>query len=240
MAVRCVVWDWNGTLLDDVDLCVSVVNAMLQERGNPGFPSLQAYRETFCFPVKKYYEKAGFDFSKESFEKLAAVFIEAYHKNAPSCPLMPGAKEVLQQVSSLVPVQILASASEEKVLKKQVAQYGLTGCFQQILGIRDHYAAGKSQVAKTWLEKENIPFAETLFIGDSVHDWEVAHSLGAPCVLVQGGHQSVEKLRETGSVVLDHLAQFPAYLKKLQVDLSGDTEKKESFPLSQKMQERNP
>ena len=68
-----VIWDWNGTLLDDAPVCVAAINDMLRERSLPQL-SAERYQEIFCFPVSEYYRKAGFDFSKEPFERLAVLY----------------------------------------------------------------------------------------------------------------------------------------------------------------------
>ena len=56
-----VLWDFNGTVYDDMEACLRSVNEMLSERGLPVL-SAEAYREVFDFPVKDYYAKIGFDF----------------------------------------------------------------------------------------------------------------------------------------------------------------------------------
>jgi len=65
--VETIIWDWNGTLLNDVDICVESINILLSERGHKPL-SKSLYREIFTFPVKAYYELAGFDFTNESFD----------------------------------------------------------------------------------------------------------------------------------------------------------------------------
>lgn len=74
-----IIWDWNGTLLDDVARCMAVINAMLEKRGLPALASVDAYRSVFGFPVRDYYRRVGFDFGKEAFETLAAEYIELYY-----------------------------------------------------------------------------------------------------------------------------------------------------------------
>ena len=58
MKPRCVIWDWNGTLLDDLQLCLRLLNEMLEEDGCPNRYDLAAYREIFGFPVVDYYRRA--------------------------------------------------------------------------------------------------------------------------------------------------------------------------------------
>jgi len=72
-----VIWDWNGTLINDVCLVVEIMNKMLKKRNLPRIDS-KIYREIFDFPVTKYYLTLGFDFSKELFEELTDEFISEY------------------------------------------------------------------------------------------------------------------------------------------------------------------
>ena len=80
MKYKHIVWDWNGTLLDDRWLCVESINRILKKRKMP-LTLEKTYKETFCFPVIKYYETLGFDFIKESFKDLSIEFIEYYKDN---------------------------------------------------------------------------------------------------------------------------------------------------------------
>ena len=70
-----VVWDWNGTLLNDVELNCAIMNRMLLERGKKPLPDLETYRRIFGFPIKGYYERAGFDFSREPYEDVADEYL---------------------------------------------------------------------------------------------------------------------------------------------------------------------
>ena len=65
---KAIIWDWNGTLLDDVELCINSMNLLLKERNLQAL-TIDRYREIFTFPVKEYYQKAGFNFKTENFEK---------------------------------------------------------------------------------------------------------------------------------------------------------------------------
>ena len=64
MKYDCIFYDFNGTLLDDTDICVEILNKMLDKRGYKHITK-EKYRDIFSFPIKEYYEKAGFDFSNE-------------------------------------------------------------------------------------------------------------------------------------------------------------------------------
>ena len=89
-----VIWDWNGTLLNDVDFCCRIINRILVENNLPVL-SLKKYREIFTFPVQNYYQAAGLDFSKISFEVLGKDFIDKKEKKKLSCSLFEKAVDVL-------------------------------------------------------------------------------------------------------------------------------------------------
>ena len=89
--MKYIVWDWNGTLLDDVPASVAVMDRLLHRRGLPGLGGIERYREIFTFPVREYYQAAGLDFEKEPFEALAVEYIEEYNQRALDCGLRAGA-----------------------------------------------------------------------------------------------------------------------------------------------------
>ena len=74
MRKNLIIWDWNGTLLSDVDACVKAMNIMLDKR-KMGSIDIEFYKEKFTFPVKDYYVALGFDFNKESYLTNNSFFL---------------------------------------------------------------------------------------------------------------------------------------------------------------------
>ena len=87
-----IVWDWNGTLLDDVDTGVRTLADMLARRGLCPL-SLEEYKAQFGFPVEEFYHKVGFDMEKESMHELSVDFVETYDKFAGHLALNPEVRE---------------------------------------------------------------------------------------------------------------------------------------------------
>lgn len=206
-----IVWDWNGTLFDDVPVCVEVENRLLARRGLP-LLTVERYREIFTFPVEEYYRAAGLDLEREPFPALAEEYITGYNAAAESCGLYPGARQVLDQLRREGWRQILVSASEKGALAAQVESRGIRGCFEAVLGIGDVLAAGKAGLAGAYLRREGIAPEEAVFVGDTLHDWEVAEELGCRCLLIAGGHQSRARLAESGAEILEDITQVPEAL----------------------------
>ncbi|MCI2046637.1 MAG: HAD family hydrolase [Faecalibacterium sp.] len=205
-----VLWDWNGTLLDDVQVCVDCLNRLMREFGYPQQYDLAGYREVFGFPIQEYYARAGFDFSKDSFETLAARYMELYLPAAERCGLVPGAKQALAAFRAQGIRQVILSASPIETLRRQVAERGLTGSFSELLGLSDIYAKSKVQLGLSWMQKAGIAPENAVMLGDSVHDAEVAAALGVRCILSAAGHQTRAALESTGCPVADTPAGFPA------------------------------
>ena len=67
-----IIWDWNGTLLDDVSICIDIMNEILGRRGLDKL-TRKKYQQIFRFPVIDYYRQLGFDFKRDSFENLSLM-----------------------------------------------------------------------------------------------------------------------------------------------------------------------
>lgn len=209
-----IIWDFNGTLFADIDAGIASVNAMLRERKLPEIQSVDAYREIFRFPVIDYYRDLGFDFDAEPFEVLAPVWIDLYNKHSADASLQDGALEALRELRELGISQILLSATELNMLKGQLHTLKIYEYFDKIMGLDNIHAHSKKAIALEWMEQN--PDARPLFIGDTLHDAEVAAAVGADCVLVANGHQSKARLAPCGFPVFDSIADILNWLKKVE------------------------
>ena len=197
-----IIWDWNGTLFNDTGLCLDLVNILLSKRKLP-LLTLDEYRNIFTFPVKDYYSKAGFDFTKESFENIGREWMDEYERRKYECGLHDGTINVLEKISSFGIGQSILSAYSQNFLEELVKHYGLTKYFEHIYGLDNIYASSKVQPGKELMKNLGNGIGETLLIGDTEHDYDVAIEIGADCVLIANGHQSFEKLTKYGKVLED-------------------------------------
>ena len=207
-----IIWDFNGTLFDDVDAGILSVNKMLSDRGLPQIESREAYHKVFKFPIIEYYRDVGFDFEAEPYTKLAPIWVELYNEYSRSSHLQSGALEVLENFKDQGVSQILLSATELSMLKGQVNDLKIGEYFSEIYGLDNIHAYSKKQLAVKW--KEENADAVPLFVGDTEHDAEVAKAIGADCVLLSCGHQSRETLDRCGCIVCDDLYNFIELVKK--------------------------
>ena len=206
-----IMWDWNGTLFNDVNWCIEVLNTMLSKRGLETVASVSEYHDVFCFPIIEYYKKVGFDFNKEPFEDLAVEFIELYHSNDTNkCKLFQSVEEVLSDIKKMGITQVILSASKMNNLESQISNFDIKGYFDELLGLDDIYAVSKIAVGREYVIRNNI--SNAILIGDTVHDYEVAGAIGVDCILIPNGHQSKEKLMSCGVTVLNDIKDVPAYI----------------------------
>mgnify|MGYP003290292753 CR=1 FL=1 len=182
-----IIWDWNGTLLDDVSLNLDILNRLRQQEGLAPL-SLAQYRAAFGFPIRDFYERIGFDFDKTPYEVLADRYWALYEQGVKTCPL---ALDALRTLAALPCTHILLSASPLAALQAQVAQFpGLVGRFARVLGTDNRLGASKTALAQGLRAEGLCPPEEMLVVGDTDHDAATAAVLGCRFVPYAGGHQA--------------------------------------------------
>lgn len=196
-----IIWDFNGTLVDDVQLGIDCVNRLLEKRGLAAIKSREEYHAVFRYPIIDYYTRLGFDFSKESFDALAREWYALYCAGAPTAPLQPGVRGALERVRAAGKKQFIISASERGLMLRQLKALGIMEYFDGIVGSDNIYGESKIAAAQRWAQTEKPKRA--LFIGDLSHDLQTARAIGADCLLLACGHQSRSELEKLGVPVED-------------------------------------
>lgn len=197
-----IIWDWNGTIINDVDICVELINWLLKEKDLKTITK-EEYKNIFTIPVKNYYAALGFDFAKEPFEVIGRRWMDEYERRKFECRIYGGVVDVMEKINKLGIGQSILSAYSQHTLEEMVEHFGLTKYFSHIVGLDNIYAAGKLHLGKNLMKILGNGKGETLLIGDTEHDYEVAAEIGADCVLSSNGHQSREKLEGLNSIVID-------------------------------------
>jgi len=207
MDYKHIIWDFNGTLMNDAWLCIEVMNQMLAKRGLETLTSDQ-YAEIFDFPVQDYYQRAGWDLNITPFEQLSNEFMAGYHARKLECRLHEGASQVLGKLQTSGIPQSVISAAEQSMVLELLEHYRINQFFISARGLDNHHAAGKTAIGVQWVKELEIPPNQILMIGDTVHDYQVAQAMGTDCVLVSSGHHSRRRLKATGAKVYDNLAEI--------------------------------
>lgn len=205
---KYIIWDWNGTILDDLQINFEVENTLLSRRGRKLIKNIEEYHEKFQFPIIKFYESLDFDLENEKFEDIAREYVLEFDERFYELEVFSDAESVIREFKFKGIEQIVLSQTEQRWLEKQVSYHDMAYLFTDLLGARDIYVKGKVGIALEWITKNNIDTAQVLMVGDTIHDFEVAETIGCDCILIARGHQPREKLMTTGAVVLDSIEEL--------------------------------
>ena len=142
-----IIWDFNGTILDDVEAGIISVNKLLSDRGLKTIADKEYYRSVFTFPIIEYYRALGFDFDTEPYEVLAPLWVAEYLKNSKNAPVREGVQEAFERFRSLGLCQHVLSATEYCMLKNQLSELGISDNFKSIYGLDNIHASSKTALA---------------------------------------------------------------------------------------------
>lgn len=191
---KYIFWDFNGTILDDKKLCYNILNQMLIESGKETV-SLNEYLMIFDFPVRDYYAKV-YDLEVTPFEDLSKRFVELYQPQSLNEKLHKGVIDSIFYYESLGVINILLSATEKNNLDEQIDHFKIRHYFKDILGTTNTHGESKIEIARDYIKKKKINPKDVVIIGDTLHDAEVAESLGFDVILYTKGHQHKSRLKK--------------------------------------------
>jgi|TARA_B100000900_G_scaffold193414_1_gene163615 phosphoglycolate phosphatase len=212
MKYKHIIWDWNGTLLNDLTLCVDLLNLSLKKRRLPAMNE-DDYRAKFLFPIKTFYESIGFDFSKETFTVANDEFHDGFEQNFKKLALQPFAVDAISHFKKIGIKQSILSATVQNKLTQQVEFFGITHLLDNVIGISNTPSGyGKEFEGKQLLKEINLPLDETIIIGDSMLDFNVAKALEIDCALLSNGHNNLARLKDTGSKTFSNIQSFSDWI----------------------------
>ena len=211
MKIKNIVWDWNGTIVNDACIFVDVMNEFLKQHHLP-LIALEDYKQNFCFPIQDYWKLLGFKFTHQSFNKLNTSFIAAYKKVMLLPNLHTGIVDLLNKLYNQQVQQFVLSASETNLLQKAVSHYKINNLFKDILGVDNLNAEGKKELGRVLFKKHNLNPCETLIIGDTEYDYMVAKSLNCSIVLISHGHINHARLQKICPNVIASISELEHFL----------------------------
>ena len=205
-----ILWDWNGTLLDDTQAALDTLNTMLVRRGAKPI-GMGFYRDHFAFPVKPFYRSIGVCLENEDWDALAREYHDLYAGQPKR--LNAEAMAALEYVKASGARQSVISALRQDLLDAATAAYGVAPYMECIYGVDNLDGASKLDRALELLTaitseapRGDCELSNVTLIGDALHDKEVADALGVRCVLCgQGSHASwrLRQVAPTGETLLE-------------------------------------
>jgi phosphoglycolate phosphatase len=203
---RHIIWDWNGTLLADLEHNVRIVNRLLESAKLPPV-TVERHRSLFGFPVIDYYLELGFQLTPQEYSEISIRFNREYEAGLHECDLAPGMRRLLTDLKQHGKIQSILSASKQSALEAALKQFGVFDIFDHIYGIEDYHASSKLDRGQALMRESVADPVHTVLVGDTDHDLEVGQALGVDVILVDHGHQSYERLIEKHPVVIRSFPQ---------------------------------
>ena len=201
-----ILWDFNGTILDDVKTGIDCVNVLLEKRGLKTITDKDYYREVFGFPIIDYYSRLGFDFEREDYHEVAVEWVSLYKKECLKATVNKGVIETLEKIRNLGIPQYILSATEIEMLKMQLEYLGISKYFNEVLGLGNIHAGSKTGLGKSWALR--VKPERALIIGDTSLDYETALEMGADCMLYSGGHMKKSLLEKCGCRIFNDFSDL--------------------------------
>lgn len=203
------VWDWNGTLFNDIELCVAIGNE-LSGKFRAEKVTVEEYRKVFGFPVIDYWKRLGVDFDQVSFDDLTRDFMRNYTERVFDYHLHNGVEDVLQALRKDGKGVFILTAAHIDDVTFLLSKYKLSHYFDDVFGLENHRAESKVDKGLMLMKKHEIDPEKTVMMGDTIHDYEVAKAMGIYSILIPNGHQSKERLvavNDNRKIVLDDISE---------------------------------
>jgi len=193
-----VVWDWNGTLLDDLDQVIAAVNETLRELGESPISAVM-YGAHYQRPVRRFYESLlGRVVPDHEWHLIDELFHNAYRSQLPNVTLAPDATEALEAVDSAGHTQSLLSMLLHDDLVDMASTFGVDRFMRRIDGLRGARGVQKLASLESHIDALGLTTGDVLIIGDALDDVAAAKAAGSRCVMYDRGTFPREQIRHAG------------------------------------------
>lgn len=196
------VFDWNGTLLADTVASWKAANVCLEFYGAPAI-SLSRYRESFYFPVIHFYRLNGVDTDTVLAKKPESnvLFQETYEKLAARARTRSGARKLLEFLHTANSDSIILSNYRTNRIIDHLNRLKINRYFKHIDahdcdGTTILHSTTKAERLETYMKTYGYSSENTIIIGDSHEEPEIARLLGLTCIGITDGYISRRRLRE--------------------------------------------
>lgn len=199
-----VFWDWNGTIIDDLLYNYNIVNKLLINHHKLPI-SVGEYREKFCFPIKSFYSDIGFNCNDTEYALIAREYQEMYESRMDEIAISDGIINLMNFLHSTGAKQVIFSSCNRSTLNLQLQVYPELIPFVDTIICQDNnLGIGKYNLALKW-EKENqfSAWNRVVIIGDTYYENEIANRLGCSCILINSGHQLIDRIEH--DLVFDNI-----------------------------------
>jgi len=199
-SAKFVVWDWNGTLQDDLPVSIVGTNILLDKLGKPRIDA-ETYRTCFDVPIDRFYRNLGFSEQEIAFSLNEAqdTYFDTYEKLIVDVDFRPGGRSVLDFVLKAGAFNLILSNHLTDVIEKDLQRLGKRDAFQHILAWPDRRAqfrTPKGSLLAAFMDNNGLRPDNGIIVGDTPEEVKVAREFGLVSVALSGGYSSVAALQD--------------------------------------------
>lgn len=211
--IKHVIWDWNGTLLNDAEITIQASIRWLETLGVSGVTKAQILEHCVRDFAQFYKPFLGRLPTDDEIADARDCYWAIYEPAKRDLPLADDAIQALGDVVTNGRGQSVLSMAPHAELVELIDRHGLTGHFQRVDGDKDGSAHSKLENLRQHLGDLAIDPAQAAMIGDALDDYEVSAALGVQPILVETGMYSRKRLEKTGAPVARNLVEAIRHLR---------------------------
>jgi phosphoglycolate phosphatase len=210
--IRNIIFDWSGTLVDDLPAVLAATNHVFDKCGAPAW-TMDRFRAEFCLPFQDFYARF---LPQVPVAELERVF-HGHFSQAPEAVVELGhAREFLVFCREQGIRSFVLSTIHPDYYAAQAAVNGFDQFMERAyLGVWDK----RAKIAEV-LAENRLAAAETMFVGDMQHDMDAARQGGVFSCGVLTGYNRLEQLRASRpDLIVEHLGELREILARRKFEL---------------------
>ncbi|MGY8684052.1 HAD family hydrolase [Bradyrhizobium sp. UFLA05-153] len=228
------VFDWNGTLLDDADALLQTTNAILKRFGRATI-DMNTFRDHCDVPLSIFYRNLGMSESEVAATDRdgSAIFHDAYEPLASNVNLREGARTMLEIAREQAASSIIVSNHIVDPLRSQLQRLGINDYFDEVLAFESratqYKSMSKGERLRLYMQENDLKPPATFIIGDMPVEANIARDLGLISIAITGGFVSESRLRaaEPDYIVHNHHELLPilqghGFFRDVQIKVAED------------------
>lgn len=222
--IRNILFDWSGTLIDDLPAVWEATNHVFRQAQLEEF-TLERFRAEFCLPFKKFYDRYTPHIPMAQLEEW---FHSHFRQAQQSVVEIPHARAFLECCRQQKVRMFVLSTMHPEHFAAHSAVTGFGEFFERTyVGVLDKRAR-----IKEVLEQNRLDPLETLFIGDMQHDVDSAKHGGIHSCAVLTGYTGLEQLRASApDLIVEHLGELQQLLEANNWQLPAPSASRELRPV---------
>ena len=210
---RVLVFDWDGTLMDSQARIVGCFQAAAGDVGVP-VPAPERARDVIGLGLREAAERLFPDLDAVRVGRVVECYRHHFLGDHPTpSELFPGVAETLEGLADAGYLLGIATGKSRRGLDKVLAETGLGRLFQASRCADEAFSKPHPQMLEDVMAVLGATSADTLMIGDTEYDMQMARNAGVPGLAVSYGVHGPERLLAEGALAcLDRIDELPGWL----------------------------